>query len=175
LPLVSFDLEIALEEFVFETGGIPLSLCKRIGTLHGGRIWAENYGCGDMDKMRTAEARKHDPRPVGERNSQVGDLLEPILALRAEPPQVKNNVIVASNIGRIGKSADEDDMNAITSGEAKLEFNETGDRYEIELMMANHGAAPDAKQVNGGGNRLEMELAPKNPRSNALFEAARIN
>jgi hypothetical protein len=58
-----------------------------------------------------------------------------ILALHAQPPQVKNNVIVASNIGRIGKKADEDDMHVITSGESKLELNETGDRYEVEQTL----------------------------------------
>lgn len=58
-----------------------------------------------------------------------------ILALHAQPPQVKSNVIVASNIGRIGKPADEDDMHVITSGEPKLELNETGDRYEVEQTL----------------------------------------
>jgi hypothetical protein len=58
-----------------------------------------------------------------------------ILALHAQPPQVKSNVIVASNIGRIGKKADEDDMHVVTSGETKLEFNETGDRYEVEQTL----------------------------------------
>ncbi len=58
-----------------------------------------------------------------------------ILALHAQPPQVKSNVIVASNIGRIGKKADEDDMHVITSGETKLELNETGDRYEVEQTL----------------------------------------
>ncbi|MDP9087393.1 MAG: hypothetical protein M3O26_01435 [Pseudomonadota bacterium] len=58
-----------------------------------------------------------------------------ILALHAQPSQVKSNVIVASNIGRIGKKADEDDMHVITSGETKLELNETGDRYEVEQTL----------------------------------------
>jgi hypothetical protein len=58
-----------------------------------------------------------------------------ILALHAQPPQVKSNVIVASNIGRIGKKADEDDMHVINTGESKLELNETGDRYEVEQTL----------------------------------------
>jgi hypothetical protein len=58
-----------------------------------------------------------------------------ILALHATPPNSPDNVIVASNIGRIGKKADEDDMNVIKTGVPKLEFNDTGDRYEVELPL----------------------------------------
>ena len=60
-----------------------------------------------------------------------------ILALHAKPAHSSANVIVASNIGRIGKKADEDDMHVITSGEDKLEFNETGDRYEVEQTLTD--------------------------------------
>jgi len=55
-----------------------------------------------------------------------------ILALHVPTPGNKDYPIVASNIGRLGKKADEDDMHVITSGEPKLEFNETKDRYEVE-------------------------------------------
>jgi hypothetical protein len=58
-----------------------------------------------------------------------------ILALHSTPPNTPGNVIVASNIGRIGKKADEDDMNVIKTGVPKLEFNDTGDRYEVELPL----------------------------------------
>lgn len=60
-----------------------------------------------------------------------------ILALHAQPPNSPTNVIVASNIGRIGKPADEDDLHVITSGETKLELNESGDRYEVEQRLLN--------------------------------------
>jgi hypothetical protein len=58
-----------------------------------------------------------------------------ILALHATPPNNPDDVIIASNIGRIGKKADEDDLNVIKTGAPKLEFNETGDRYEVELPL----------------------------------------
>jgi hypothetical protein len=58
-----------------------------------------------------------------------------ILALHATPPGSPDDVIVASNIGRIGKKADEDDLNVIKTGVPKLEFNETGERYEVELPL----------------------------------------
>jgi hypothetical protein len=58
-----------------------------------------------------------------------------ILALHAQPANSSSNVIVASNIGRIGKKADDDDLHVIATGEDKLELNETGDRYEVEQTL----------------------------------------
>jgi hypothetical protein len=58
-----------------------------------------------------------------------------ILALHVQPDKSANNVIIASNIGRIGKKADEDDLHVIATGEDKLELNETGDRYEVEQTL----------------------------------------
>ena len=100
---------------------------------------------------------------MGRRISHIGNLLEParfdaatpvdsyaqflvdqtlarhpnviILALHATPPNSPDDVIVGSNIGRIGKKADEDDMNVIKTGTPKLEFNETNDRYEVESAL----------------------------------------
>jgi hypothetical protein len=58
-----------------------------------------------------------------------------ILALHAKAAPSSDNVIVASNIGRIGKKADEDDLHVIATGQDKLELNETGDRYEVEQTL----------------------------------------
>jgi len=58
-----------------------------------------------------------------------------ILALHAVPPGGSDNEIVASNIGRIGKKADEDDMEVVRSGVPKLELNEEGDRFEVEERL----------------------------------------
>jgi len=55
-----------------------------------------------------------------------------ILALHAKAPGNEDYPIVASNIGRLGKKADEDDMSVITKGESKYELNDTGDRFEVE-------------------------------------------
>src|ERR1700692_583314 len=43
--------------------------------------------------------------------------------------------IVASNIGRYGKKADEDDLRAIKTGKANLEVNATGNHFEIEMQF----------------------------------------
>jgi len=58
-----------------------------------------------------------------------------IMAMHVTPPGKTENVIIASNIGRIGKKADEDDMRVINTGKPNLEVNTKGDHYEVELVM----------------------------------------
>src|SRR5260370_3400897 len=58
-----------------------------------------------------------------------------VLAMHVTPPNSAGNVIIASNIGRIGKQADEDDLAVIKTGAPKLEVNKTGDRFEVELPL----------------------------------------
>ena len=43
--------------------------------------------------------------------------------------------IVASNIGRYGKKADEDDLRVIHTGKANLEVNATGNHFEVEMAL----------------------------------------
>jgi hypothetical protein len=65
-----------------------------------------------------------------------------ILGMHVTPPNRSENVILASNIGRIGKKADEDDMGVIRTDKARLEVNETGDRFEVELPLHDAAAKP---------------------------------
>ncbi len=58
-----------------------------------------------------------------------------IMAMHVTPPNYPDNVIIASNIGRIGKKADDDDLGVIKTGEPRLEVNTTGDRFEDELVL----------------------------------------
>jgi hypothetical protein len=58
-----------------------------------------------------------------------------IMAMHVTPPGKTENVIIASNIGRIGKKADEDDLRVIETGKPNLEINKKGDHYEVELPM----------------------------------------
>jgi len=58
-----------------------------------------------------------------------------IMAMHVTPPGKTDNVIIASNIGRIGKKADEDDMRVIETGKPNLEVNKKGDHFEVELAM----------------------------------------
>jgi hypothetical protein len=65
-----------------------------------------------------------------------------ILGMHVTPPHRSDNVIIASNIGRIGKRADEDDLGVIRTSKPKLELNETGDRFEVELPLHDAAAKP---------------------------------
>lgn len=63
-----------------------------------------------------------------------------ILAIHATPPGSKTNVILGSNIGRIGKAADEDDLRVIDKGAINKEINENGKRFEAEAPLNDaHG------------------------------------
>lgn len=58
-----------------------------------------------------------------------------IMAMHVTPPTQSENIIIASNIGRIGKKADADDLDVITSGKPKLEVDATGTRCEVEMTF----------------------------------------
>lgn len=57
------------------------------------------------------------------------------LVMHVMPPDGSDNIIIASNIGRIGKKADEDDMRVIETGKPNLEANKAGDRFGVELVF----------------------------------------
>lgn len=58
-----------------------------------------------------------------------------IMAMHVTPPNQKLNVIIASNIGRIGKPADADDMGVVNTGKPVLEVNKEGDHFEVEMPL----------------------------------------
>lgn len=57
------------------------------------------------------------------------------MAMHVTPPGQSENVIIASNIGRIGKKADADDLRVIQAGKPNLERNKKGDVFEVELPL----------------------------------------
>lgn len=58
-----------------------------------------------------------------------------ILAIHATTPKNADPEILASNIGRIGKKADDDDMRVVRDGKTNLEVNKGLMRYEVELPL----------------------------------------
>jgi hypothetical protein len=58
-----------------------------------------------------------------------------IMMMHVTPPGSKDNVVVASNIGRYGKKADPDDVEVITTGKSRLEVNPKGDHFEVEEVL----------------------------------------
>jgi hypothetical protein len=67
------------------------------------------------------------------------DLL--VVVMHVTPPKSEGNVIVASNIGRIGKPGDEDDLRVVNTGKPNLEVGHGGERYEVELVMRDVSGA----------------------------------
>jgi hypothetical protein len=65
-----------------------------------------------------------------------------VLAIHAVPAGGKENVIVASNIGRIGKLADADDLKVIRTGKPLLAVNKASDRYEVQLVLFDASHRP---------------------------------
>jgi hypothetical protein len=68
------------------------------------------------------------------------DLL--VVAMHVTPPGASQNVIIASNIGRIGKKADAEDLKVINTGETLAKVNRNGDRFEVELLLHDASRKP---------------------------------
>jgi hypothetical protein len=62
-----------------------------------------------------------------------------ILVFHVISPDGSDYPIIASNIGRYGKKADEDDLRVIHTGKPNLEVNTAGNHFEVE--MAFHDAS----------------------------------
>jgi hypothetical protein len=85
-----------------------------------------------------------------------------IIAMHVTPPGKTDNVIIASNIGRYGKKADEDDMRVIETGKSNLELNKAGNHFEVELVLqdqsgATIGAAGIVYNYKPGDDKAQME------------------
>ena len=136
-----------------------------------GRVRLDSYGQKLLD-----EALERHPDIV-------------IMAMHATIPGTHDNVIVASNIGRIGKKADEDDMRVVNTGKPNLEVNESGDRFEAELKFENaagegigaigivypYKAGADKVALQRKAEQVRDELARQIPSAARLFDAAGAN
>jgi hypothetical protein len=85
-----------------------------------------------------------------------------VMVMHVTPPKAKDNIIIASNIGRIGKLADEDDLRVVTTGQSNLEVNSAGNRFEVELVLhdvvgENIGALGLVFPYKSGDDKAAME------------------
>ena len=108
-----------------------------------------------------------------------------IMAMHVTPPGKTDNVIIASNIGRIGKKADEDDMRVIETGKPNLEVNKKGDHFEVELVLQdrsgktigavgivfNYEKGKEA-EFQKNAEQIRDEMKQKTPTLGKLFEPA---
>lgn len=109
-----------------------------------------------------------------------------IFAVHATPPDSDYNIIAGSNIGRLGKKADNDDMRCVFTGKPNLEVNSTGKRFESELQLHDHvgnviGAVgivvayksgDDKRALHARAEKIRAELEKSIPDSASLFRPA---
>ena len=109
-----------------------------------------------------------------------------ILAIHATPPDSDYNIIAGSNIGRLGKKADNDDMRCVFTGKPNLEVNSRGNRFESELQLhdrAGHviGAVgivvaykkgDDKETLHARAEKIKAELEKRIPDAASLFRPA---
>ncbi len=109
-----------------------------------------------------------------------------ILALHATPPGATTNIINASSIGRIGKKADDDDMEVVNTGKTHTEVNSTGKRFEVESPLLDasgkvigdvsavfaYKKGDDQAALQKQGEAIRDELRAQIPSNAKLFEAA---
>src|SRR5580765_4826879 len=107
-----------------------------------------------------------------------------IMAFHVTPPNQSENVIIASNIGRIGKKADEDDMRVIDTGKSNLEVNKTRKHYEDELPLLDQAGnrigavgivfdykpGVDKNKLAKQAEKVRDEMAQQIPSKEKLFE-----
>lgn len=107
-----------------------------------------------------------------------------ILAIHAATPRNSDPEILASNIGRIGKKADGDDMRVVRDGKTNLEVNRELMRYEVELPLRSSAgtrigalgvvfplsAHTDQKARHAEAIRIRDEIARRTPSPAKLVE-----
>lgn len=110
-----------------------------------------------------------------------------IMALHVTPPNQTENIIIASNIGRIGKKADEDDMRVINTGATNLEVNKTGNHFEVELplldqngtlvgaagIVFNYKAGDDKQKLQKRAEQVRDEMKKKIASREKLFDTVK--
>jgi len=107
-----------------------------------------------------------------------------IMAFHVTPPHGKTNVIIASNIGRIGKEADEDDTRVIETEKSNLEVNSTGNHFEDECVLHdkeghnigaagivfNYKAGDDQHKLAKMAEAIRDEMSQSIPNKEKLFD-----
>src|SRR5216683_887981 len=94
-----------------------LLFTARVKSIQAQEARAKNYGQALIDRALA-------------RHPEVATL-----AMHVTPPNSPDNVIIASNFGRIGKKADDDDLAVIKTGQPKAEIGKNGDRFSVELPL----------------------------------------
>src|SRR5713226_8268810 len=97
-------------------GIVVLLFTPNVERIHAQETRAKNYGQALVDRALA-------------RHPEVATL-----AMHVTPPNSPDNVIIASNFGRTGKKADDDDLAVIKTGQPKSEVGKN-DRFSVELPL----------------------------------------
>jgi hypothetical protein len=129
-----------------------------------------------------APAKIYAQELVNQTVAKYPDLL--VVAMHVTPPKASENVIIASNIGRIGKKADAEDLKVINTGETLAKVNKNGDRFEVELVLHDasqnpigalaivfpYRAGDDKAQFEKRAEMIRDELGRQIPQAAKLME-----
>jgi hypothetical protein len=132
---------------------------------------------------KLAPAKIYAQELVNQTITKYPDLL--VVAMHVTPPKASENVIIASNIGRIGKKADAEDLKVINTGETLAKVNKNGDRFEVELVLHDASQKPigalaivfpykagdDKSQFEKRAEMIRDELGRQIPQAAKLMEA----
>jgi hypothetical protein len=147
----------------------------------GVAFFATAIACGLQAKTRAPE-NIYAQELVNRIVQKYPDLL--VVAMHVTPPGESVNVIIASNVGRIGKRADAEDLQVIRTGETLAKVNKNGDRFEVELVLHDASGKPigalaivfpykagdDPAQFKARAATIRDELAGKIPQLPKLME-----
>jgi UDP-N-acetylmuramyl pentapeptide synthase len=144
--------------------------------------------------MRKVDPKEMDPsftKPAPYAEKLLNDALAAnpdviLMAMHVIPPHHTTNVIIASNFGRIGKKADEDDLRCIRTGKSNLELVKATGHFEDELTLKDQqgrtiGAlgvvflykpGDDTAAMAKKAEKIRDELKTKIPTRDRLFQAA---
>lgn len=81
----------------------------------------------------TLPIKNYGQQLIDDSVARHSDLL--VAMMHVAPTVGSDNIVVASNIGRIGKLGDEDDLRVIETGVPNFEVNSSGTRFEAELPL----------------------------------------
>jgi hypothetical protein len=138
-----------------------------------------------LSAQSPASAKTYAQKLVDESLQKHPELL--ILVMHVTPPNNSENVIIASNIGRTGKKADEDDLRVINTGKSNLEVNAKGNHFEVELVLQDtsgktigalgtvfaYKAGDDKAKLEKAGEKIRDELRKQIPSKEKLFETVK--
>lgn len=145
-------------------------------------VAAPNSARGQTNKPDSQSPKIYAQKLVNDTLAKHKEVV--IMAFHVTPPGQSENVIIASNIGRIGKKADEDDMRVIDTGESNLEVNKTGNHFEDELplldeagkrigavgIVFNYKPGVDKGKLAQQAEKIRDEIAKQIPSKERLFE-----